>query len=222
MKNIKLVIFDLDGLLIDSERHMWAHNAEVLQNKLGLTYDLEWHKTQMGAAHDIFKKNAIEHFGKDFKFDEYFAEILSMNEQTIANKEIPLMKGAIEILEYLKENNIQVTIASSSKNEMVHKMLEATGIAKYFTTITTGDEIVNGKPSPDIYLKALSKFNIPKENTLVLEDAHSGFLAAYRAGLDCIIVEDLAIIEDEDRKNAYKVVHNLNEVVSLLKENNIK
>lgn len=222
MKEIKLVIFDMDGLLIDSERHMWSHNAEKLFTRLGYKYDLEWHRTQMGVSHEKFEENAINCFGKDFPVSIYFQELLKMNEETIKNKEVPLMKGTIELLEYLKENNIQVTIATSTKKEMAHRLMEATGIDKYFATITTGDEVENGKPSPDIYLKALSKFNVPKENAIVLEDAHNGFIAAYNAGIDCIIVEDLAIIEDDDRKIAYKVTHNLNEVLTLLKENNIK
>lgn len=216
MKKIELVIFDLDGLLVDSEKHMWGRNMKILGDELGYKYDTKWHQSLMGSAHDSFRRSCLNFYGNDFPFDTYFQKLIELNEKSIDNKEIPLMNGAIEILEYLKNNNIKFTLATSTKIDLAKKMLSSCGIDKYFNIITTGDEVNKGKPAPDIYNVAVSKFDVPKENVIVLEDGHVGFTAAYNAGLDCVIVEDFAILQDFDRQNAYKVVHNLKEVITLI------
>lgn len=220
MKEIKLVIFDMDGLLINSERCMWANNTKKLFEDLGYEYNLEWHRALMGLSHDYFKKSSLERFGNDFPFETFYNELTKLNLKTIENKEIPLMDGALEILEYLKKNNIKFTIATSTKRDLTNKILKSCDIDKYFDIITTGDEIRGGKPSPEIYNVAVSKFNVPKENTLVLEDGHIGFLSAFNAGLNCVIVEDFAILQDYDKQNAYRIVKSLKDVITLIEENN--
>lgn len=220
MEKIELVIFDMDGLLINSERCMWAHNAKILTEKLGYKYDLEWHRALMGLSRDYYKKSSLERYGNDFPFESFYKDLLELNNKSIENKEVPLMDGAIEILDYLKNNNIKYTIATSTKINLATKVLKSCGIDKYFDIITTGDEVKNGKPYPDIYNVAASKYDIPKENVLVLEDGHIGFVAAHNAGLKCVIVEDFAILDNFDRQNAYKIVKNLKDVITLIEEKN--
>lgn len=223
LNKIEHVVFDLDGLLIDSERYMWAKNQKCAIEHLGYEFDQTFAKTLMGASHEVYKREIVKKYGNNFPIDKYYQHMLVLNAQTVENKEIPLMKGAIELITFLKEQNIDYCIGTSTPRDQAIKVLKSTGLDKYFDKMVCGDEIKNGKPAPDIYLKTLELCNSNRENTVVLEDGHSGFNAAISAGIECILVEDVAYVSEEDRQNAYAKPKDLIEVIDIIKKvNNIK
>lgn len=223
LNKIEHVIFDLDGLLIDSERYMWAKNAKLTLEYLGYQYDPNFSKTLMGASHEVYKREIIKKYGQDFPINKYYQHVLELNDRTVENKEIPLMKGALELLTFLQQKHIDYCIGTSTPRQQAIKVLKNTGLQSYFTKMVCGDEVKNGKPSPDIYLKTLEICNSNTENSVVIEDGHSGFNAARSAGIECILVEDVAYVSDEDRQNAYARPNDLNEVIDIIKKiNNIK
>lgn len=214
MKNTKLVIFDMDGLLIDSERGMWLVSEEYAYNKLGFKFDYDFALTLMGASLDITKKRIQEKYGKGLDVEEFYRIIHKNNLKIIQNNEIRLMKGARELLTHLKSKNIKMRIATSTYKELAEVILKNLGIYDFFEEIVTGDRVKHGKPSPDIYLLALG--NDKKEETIIFEDAHNGASAAIAAGIDLILVPDLAPLTDEDKREAYKVIKDLSEAIDII------
>ena len=214
MKNTKLVIFDMDGLLIDSERGMWLVSEEYAYNKLGFKFDYDFALTLMGASLDITKKRIQEKYGKGLDVEEFYRIIHKNNLKIIQNNEIRLMKGARELLTHLKSKNIKMRIATSTYKELAEVILKNLGIYDFFEEIVTGDRVKHGKPSPDIYLLALG--NDKKEETIIFEDAHNGARAAIAAGIDLILVPDLAPLTDEDKREAYKVIKDLSEAIDII------
>lgn len=221
MEKIKLVIFDMDGLLIDSEAGMWVVNEEKVLNEFGYEFSLEFAKSLMGASLEVSCNRLKEHYGSDFDTDKFYKRVYELNNKMIENNEIKLMKGSIELLEFLKNANISMCIATSTRKEIAIPILKNLDILKYFDYVVTGDEVNNGKPAPDIYLKALH--NINKEEALIFEDAHNGARAAINAGINVILVPGIALLTDEDKKQAYKIIDSLDLAIDIIKIiNNIK
>ena len=220
MNRISLIIFDMDGLLIDSERGMWIVNEKRAVEELGYEFSYEFARSLMGASLDISKKRFQKQYGDDFPVEKLYEMIHRYNKQMINNKEIKLMKGVLPLLEFLDKNNIKMCIATSTHRDEAQLILEGLNIYHYFENIVTGDEIENGKPAPDIYLKALA--NNPKNETLIFEDAHNGIRAGINAGINVILVPDLALLTEEDLKDAFKVLNQIDEAIPIIKEiNNI-
>lgn len=218
MKSIKLAIFDMDGLLIDSERGMWVVNEEKALNELSYPFSIDFAKTLMGASYDISKQRLVNHYGKDFPVEKFYEIVFKLNAEMINNNEIKLMKGTKELLEFLYNNNIKCCVATSSLKHTADPILKNLDIRKYFEYVVTGEDITNGKPAPDIYLKALG--NINKEEAIIFEDAHNGARAAINAEIDLILVPCIAELTEDDYKDAYKVINSLDEAIDIIKERN--
>ena len=220
MKKISLVIFDMDGLLIDSERGMWIVNEKKAVEELGYTFDYDFAISLMGASLDISSQRFVKQYGEDFPVVKLYEIIHAYNRKMIENKEIKLMKGVMPLLNFLHTNKITMRIATSTHRNEAEAILKGLNIYEYFDKVVTGDEIINGKPSPDIYLKALG--NDKKEETLIFEDAHNGIRAGINAGINVCLVPDLALLTDEDLNDAFKVFNQIDEAIPVIKEiNNI-
>lgn len=220
MNKVSLVIFDMDGLLIDSERGMWIVNERRAVEELGYTFDYDFAKSLMGSSLDISIRRFHERYGKDFPAEKLFEIIHAYNREMIKNKEIKLMKGVMPLLDFLSTNNIKMRIATSTHRNEAEGILKGLNIYDYFDRVVTGDEIENGKPAPDIYLKALGDDN--KEETLIFEDAHNGIRAGINAGINVILVPDIALLTNEDLNDAFKVLNQLDEAIPIIKTiNNI-
>lgn len=221
MNNVSLVIFDMDGLLVNSERGMWLVNEKRAIEELGYKFDEKLITSLMGASVAIYKKTIVDFYGPDFPIDKYYQMVFDYNTIMIDNKELTLMKRAKEFLDFLKEQNIPMCIATSTEKNNAYKILNSLNLTNYFDYIVTGDEVENGKPSPDIYLKALR--NTDKEKALIFEDGHNGARAAIASGVRLVLVPDIAYLSDQDKKEAFEVINNLNEAIPLIKKlNNIK
>lgn len=115
----------------------------------------------------------------------------------IKTKGLKIKKGLLELINYLKENNYLIAIASSSKKERINWYLEIININKnIFNVITCGDDIINGKPAPDIFLKTCEKLNVKPSRTIVLEDSNNGIKAAKKAGCISVLIPDLDVIKE--------------------------
>lgn len=191
---MKAVVFDMDGLMFDSERivqYSWNKAGQLLVNKnLGeeIYHTLGFNKKK---RREYFK----ELLGEKFDFETF--QILSSYYyyQYIRKNGIPIKKGLLELLEYLKEHHFKIAIATSSslKNTMNH--LNEVGILSYFDVIVTGDLVKKAKPDPEIYLTASQKLVIEPQECYALEDSYHGLKAAYYAGMKAIFVPDL--LKDE-------------------------
>jgi len=180
---IKAVIFDMDGVLIDSEPVYFQAEKELFRS-LDLKITSEIHDSFVGMSMvsiwEIIKKSyylkpSIEELAEKHKqiMIKGFAEL--SDPQPI--------NGIIPFLDFLKSSNIQITLASSSCRELVDLVIERTGIKKYFDLTVSGDEILRGKPEPDIFLKVLEERHIQDDEALIIEDSANGIKAAHKAGI---------------------------------------
>lgn len=188
LTNMKAVIFDLDGTLIDS---MWIWREidreylaryhvplpEDLQERIAgmsFTETARYVKERFGIPDSI---EAIKKTWTDMAWEAY-------------EKRVPLKKGVRPFLDYLRGEGIVMAIATSNSHEMVNMVTKVHGIYDYFSAIVTGCDVTKGKPSPDVYLKAAEKIQVEPEHCLVFEDIVQGILAGKNAGMRVCAVAD--------------------------------
>lgn len=207
----KLAIFDVDGTLIDSES-IYVR-AALLNNKINnYNVPLDVIMNTIGRNRESVRQVVIESQDKDFDYDIYRSKLMD-----IYNKdELTLKKGAINILEHCKKNNILMAIATSTYREKQLKILKKLDIAKYFDYMVFGDEIKNSKPCPDIYLKVYEHYNFNKEDIIIFEDSRNGILSAHNAGIKVAYIKDQVDVEKEVVDLAYKSIKDLDEGIKLL------
>ena len=183
---IELVIFDLDGLLADTEKlHMKAY-----QNAF----------SSMG-YHDLTEKNYAEHwirlgkgiadFLKEYSINLDIEQIRILKAEEydrLVRSEVQAMPGAIELLKELQRSKVKMALATASYKKSAIAVLETLKIEKFFQFIATKECIKRNKPFPDIFLFTAKKMNVKPENCVVLEDAEKGIVAAYNAGMKSIAV----------------------------------
>ena len=211
----KAVIFDLDGLLIDSEIISYRLYCDFL-GKYGYSISLEeYARTLSGKTAVENMKNVVKDYQLPFSAEEGLDIVLKMDRDYL-KKGVDLKPGARQLLQYLKEHHIKILLASSSLKDRAMDILEQNGIAHFFDHMVFGPEIERGKPYPDIFLKALEKSGEAPENCLVLEDSEAGIQAAHSAGIDVICIPDMKVPADEFKRMAVCELPSLSDVISWL------
>ena len=201
LEQIKAVIFDLDGTLVDS-MWMWRTiDIEYLTNQgIEVPENLEAFQEELEGMG--FTETAIL-FKERFKIPDSLEEIkntwICMSGEKYRN-EVPLKPGVKEFLDYLKERNMKIGISSSNSRELIQMVLEAHGILEYFDCITTCCEVKRGKPEPDVYLKTAQGLEVEPEACLVFEDVPMGILAGKRAGVKVCAIDDAYSRKQESQK----------------------
>lgn len=216
---IKSVIFDMDGLLIDSEVVSYNIYRELLSEH-NHEFTLEnYAKNYSGRSGLLNMENIITEYALSISIDEglEFADLL---EERHIEKGIELKNGAKDLLAYLEKNDYVVSLATSSTRDRAFKILEQNDIFEYFSHFTFGPELENGKPAPDIFLNACEKTGVNKKHSLVLEDSESGIQAAISAGVPVICVPDMKIPREELLDQLTDCLPSLNDVIPWLEEKN--
>ena len=216
---IKAILFDMDGTLIDDEK--FTISSKIIEGKkYGYIVKRKDVLMSLGMSRESSRKHFRSIYGEDFPVDELayqrFAYILnSMKKNGIKLK--PYVK---KIIRFCKQNDINIGICTSTTREKVIEYSKYGDLFEHFDFIVTGDEIKNGKPSPDIFLKGLELSKVNKEECLVIEDSNIGVEAALNAGLEVIMIPDLVRPLGKTLINRVKVYKNLNEVIEFIKEIN--
>lgn len=188
LNNIKAVLFDLDGTLVDS-MWMWKDIDIEYLGRRGLELPPELQKDIEGMS---LTETAI-YFKTRFKISDSLEEIKKEWMDMARDKychEVCLKPGAKEFLEYLKERGIRTGIASANGMELVQAVLAAQGVSGYLDSVHTCCDVERGKPHPDIYLLVAKELGVVPEECLVFEDIPMGLLAGRRAGMKTCAVED--------------------------------
>ena len=196
---ITAVIFDMDGVLFDTERmymECWREAAEPR----GLKNVDEISKACIGrtlqGTKEVFEAAKAEQ-GIDVSFEELHEDCSRRFQEKEERDGLPEKPGVHEVLEYLKENEVPVALASSTRKAAVMEHLNRAGITAYFQKIVCGDMVDHGKPAPDIYVKACEEMGVKPEQAMAVEDSFNGIQSAYAAGLYTVMVPDQLLPTEE-------------------------
>lgn len=216
MYMIKLVIFDVDGTLVDSES---IYVKAALKN-----IEVNHYNIPMSAIMGIIGQNRvagqklIESTQDDsFDYDKYIKNYEKIRSEILEKEPLKLKKGALNILNYCKENNIKMAIATSTARDKQTKVLTELGIIDYFDYMAFGDEIKNSKPDPEIYLKVFEHYNYDEDEMIIYEDSNNGILSGYNAGIRVVYIKDIVDVKEETLSLCYKQVKDLDEGIEILK-----
>lgn len=212
----KAVIFDMDGLMIDSERVTFECYKKILA-ETNRTMSIDFYRRCLGRHRDICSKIIEEEYGKGCEITEIVERVHDMLAEIFEKEGVPIKRGLVELLTFLKENKYTTIVATSSNRERVDTILEQSGLAGYFDGSVCGNEVTEGKPNPEIFLKACHKAGCEPREAYVLEDSEMGIEAAYAAGIDCIAVPDMKYPEEEYAKKTGWIAGSLFEVMEIIK-----
>ena len=214
---IDAVIFDMDGLLLDSEV-LAIESLRRAGSSFGHELPVEFCHRMIGTPLDHCRALVAERFGDAFPLDRYFAVQEAHLETLVASGRLALKAGVAELLDALDAHAIPRAIATSSSRARTDRHLGLVGIAERFDAIVTRDDVARGKPNPDPFLKAASLLGVPPARCLALEDSHNGIRAAHAAGMRVVMVPDLLAPTDEIGGLAHRVVDSLHEVRAMIED----
>jgi len=211
----KAVVFDMDGVIFDSERAVmqcWKevasrHNIPDIEKAI-----LACTGTTMVRTREIM----LNLYGADFPYDEYARESSAIFHSRYDGGRLPMKQGVKELLTFLKEHNKKIALASSTRQQVVTDELRDAGIIEYFDRIICGDMVSRSKPAPDIFLKACEELNISPSDSYAIEDSYNGIRAAHAGGLHPIMVPDLLPADEEMQSLAEIVLPSLTSVMEYL------
>lgn len=193
MREIRGAIFDVDGLLFNTEQLYCDICIEVAPNYGITTYDQDYYKKYLGSSN----KALYEIYQKDFPFlsfsevDHFIKTVQKIAESYLETGDVEIKEGAKDILEFLSAHNIPCVIASNNSTRFIEAMLQHHDINLHFQKIYSFDDVINPKPHPEIVNKASDYLNINKEYVVMFEDSFNGASAAVAAEVPVIMVPDM-------------------------------
>lgn len=213
----ELIIFDMDGLIFDTERLFMNALRKVMAEK-GYTLTEEVYLQTLGAAGSRVSEIMHRYYGDDYDDSGIGRAARERMEAETAQKGVglPLKKGILELLVYLVEQDIPCVVASSTRSTFVKKYLEEAGIDWYFRGVIGGDMVKESKPNPEIFIQACSLTGTSPANALVLEDSENGIRAAAAGGIPVLCIPDMKYPEEKVAKLAEAILEDGFAVISYL------
>lgn len=214
MKNIKAIIFDMDGVILDSESISditWRKAAE----EKGLSVNDEILNACRGSNKNDTIQTLKKYYGSDFDSEAFLERTSELFHEIEEKYGIPLLPYAKEILEYLKPR-YRLALASSTRGPTVERQLMAAGVIDFFETRTTGEMVEHSKPNPEIYLMACKSIGMNPEDCAAVEDSLNGIRSAYAAGLKPVMVIDKVQPTEEIRKMCCNIFDSLDGLKTVL------
>jgi HAD superfamily hydrolase (TIGR01509 family) len=216
MAEIKAVIYDMDGLLLDTERISLTTFVAACR-ELGFEPDLAVYYRCIGTTSVRTREIFQEGFGSSFPLDDVYALWRIKYQDELTLKPIPLKDGAVEMLKSVRSRRVPQAVVTSSRINSARLKLTNTGLIEYFDFILGGDQITRGKPDPEIYTTACHKLDIGPACCLALEDSDNGVRSAFGAGLRVIQVPDMLKPCDEVLGLGHSILTSLVEAREVVK-----
>ena len=212
----RAVIFDLDGVLADSEP--WWNNIDAtLLAEYGVTYRGEYHRNVLGVSYQL----AVEFYKKAFDLSVPTEEMMRRRGEIAINffaSRIGLFPSTKQVLEELRQMNLRLAVGTSSVSASARPFLDRHDLTQFCQVIVTGEEVEYGKPHPDIYLRAAEKLGVAAAACLVIEDALSGIAAAKAAKMRVAAIPDTRFVDPRDyQKEADYILRSLKELPPLVR-----
>ena len=212
---VKAVIFDMDGLMFDTER-LWDTLWEPACKELGLPLPPDMAKFQAGGrglAGDNLRRHVAQYIPGDPQ--KVLDKVWQLADERFAQG-VPCKPGLKELLSTLEDLGMPRIVASSSPRNMIEMNLQTSGTARYFHDVVSGTEVAHSKPAPDTFLLAAEKLGLAPADCLVLEDSEAGIQAAHAAGIDVICVPDMKTPAAEFQQMTAAVLKSLDDVQAWL------
>jgi HAD hydrolase, family IA, variant 3 len=217
---IKAVLFDMDGLMVDTES---LSTEAFIDSAKAQGYNMTKEETLkvLGFTKANIYQFWIDYFqgtnvdGKKLVDDHY--EYIENVLYTVGPEKMPYVE---ELLKYLRENNYKIAVASSSDTADIKNNLEKTKLEKYIDEIASGAEVENGKPAPDVFLLAAKRLGVDPKDCLILEDSKAGIKAGKASGAMVFMVPDMFTVDKECEDTADRILTNLGEVIEILEGKN--
>lgn len=213
------IIFDMDGILIDSERQsnegwLWA------AKQLGVDMPMWLIDSFKGAPAELCCKYFDDYYKGTINYWDA-KELRTQQVYRIRETEgIPVKKGVKEVFKYISNNGLKCAVATSTRRESAEKTLHTIGVWDYLDSVVYGDEVEHGKPEPDIFLRAAEAIGVKPEEAIVVEDSINGIKAGYAAGMRVVHIPDTISIDDDIRRLTYTVCDNLCGLINVVESIN--
>ena len=215
MDKIEAVVFDMDGLMFDTEK-LWLDAAIKTNKEYGYNVPPELIVECMGKRKDYIMAHLKEKMGENFDPIEFTNLNRKFMNEDVEKNGLAIKKGLRELLSFLNDKNIKIAIASSSSVEKIHKRFKEANLdINLFNYVIGGDMVTDPKPNPQIYLKSCEILGVKPENAIALEDSEYGIISATSAGMKAILIPDVKEPSKEIVEMAYKKFDDLNQVMSL-------
>ncbi len=209
---IQGAVFDMDGLMIDTEK-LYLKYWKQAAKEFG--YDMQ--DEHVFAIRSLARKYSIpklkSFFGEDFPTEKVRSRRTELINAHVEKYGIDVKKGLFQLLDYLQSNGILCAVATATPRDRTELYLDKIGARNYFSAVICGDMITNGKPDPDIYLTAAKELSLPPESCAAFEDSPNGITAAYRAGCKVIMIPDQTQPDDELKKIITRVYSSLDQAI---------
>jgi len=217
MTDLELIIFDMDGLMFDTERLSFTCWRQAAFH-YGYAIDEQMYTKVMGSNVVRGKEIFLEHLGKDFPYEIIRSEKLKNSEKVLKSNGVPIKEGLYELLDYIEHLNLKKAVATSTSRDRTLELLRMAGINNRFDHVLCGDEIENSKPHPEIFIKVAMNLGCLPGKCLVLEDSEAGILAAHRAGMISIMIADMKEPDEEVKLLPIKQMKSLTDVRLFIEE----
>lgn len=215
--NYQAAIFDMDGLLLDTERVCKGIFEEACAS-LSIPFLENVYLDIIGRNSQGIEKVIRAGYGGDLDYPVLHEAWRIRYNAVVKHQAIPVKDGVVELLTWLKNNNIPTAVATSTQQDVATIKLKLAGLEQFFDNLTTGCEVKNGKPDPEIYLLAARRLNIKPEQCLAFEDSNNGVLSAVSANMQTFQIPDLVQPSAEVLTLGHTVSSSLSDVLKILKQ----
>lgn len=201
------IVFDMDGVLIDSERIV-LRSWESVGRDLGLDGLRDLFFRCVGTTHASTRERFDAAYGGRVDYQD-FRDRTRVYYMEFTKDGVPLKPGVMELLDWLKKNGWKTGLASSSREVNVRRNMDITGMGRYFDALVCGDMLTASKPAPDIYLRTCAELGVDPARTYAVEDSRNGILSADAAGMKALLVPDMIPPDDVMTRHALRVFPDL-------------
>lgn len=209
---IKAVVFDMDGVLFDSEQLCKECFCQVAKQDHMPDMDKLFGRfigLNVTDTRAVFE----EYYSGQYDFDEFLEKATRLFRKKVEEEGIPVKYGVKQFLDFLKTQPLRIGLASSTRKERVLEMLKIAGLSEYFEVVIGGDMVTHSKPDPEIYRIACEALEVEPENAYAIEDSYNGIRSAKAAGMKPIMVPDLLPPNDEMKKLSFCICDDLLKVL---------